>query len=130
MDADGTHRKRVVEDGMAAAWSPDGRRILCMGEGGGAQTDLVLIDPDGSHRKALTHTPAEMEFGAVWSADGKQIFFTRFPAESKGIPRPRIYAMATDGSHVRPLANGGSVDFIGAGYGMIAMMARATAEAP
>jgi len=125
MAPDGTARKRLVEDGVAAAWSPDGKRLLFMGEGGGSPPDLFVIDANGAHRTALTHTAAEMEFGARWSADGKQIFFTRFPTVSQGAPRARIYLMDVDGSHVKPLTDGDSVEFMGVGFGLIAMMSEA-----
>lgn len=125
MDPDGTHRKRLVEEAVAAAWSPDGKRLLYTGEGGGSQADLFVMDADGSHRTPLTHTPGEMEFGARWSADGRQIFFTRFPTESQGRPRARVYVMDADGSHVRALTDGEAVEFVGVGFGLIAMLSEA-----
>jgi TolB protein len=54
------------------AWSPDGTKIVF-----DAESDLWVIDADGSNRRQLTHTPGVSEWQAAWSPDGTKIAFQR-----------------------------------------------------
>ncbi|MBA3872627.1 MAG: PD40 domain-containing protein [Anaerolineae bacterium] len=44
---------------------------------GGRNADIYLVRSDGSRIANLTSTPLDSENHAVWSADGKQIYFSR-----------------------------------------------------
>jgi TolB protein len=55
MDADGRHLRRLTRSGsedIAAAWSPDGSRILFTSSRTGL-SQLFLMRPDGSHQHRL-----------------------------------------------------------------------------
>jgi WD40 repeat protein len=69
--------------------------------------DLWVIDLRTGDWKPLTDTP-DLERGAVWSPDGRQIAFARAPIDTL---RPSIWVMNADGSGARrvaePLAEGG-----------------------
>lgn len=79
MNADGSKATRLTTDPYAdyfPFWSPDGSRIVyaSLREG---QTDLFLIDPDGTQGQSLINSPDWNEQFPAWSPDGKQIAMTR-----------------------------------------------------
>jgi TolB protein len=109
-----TPRDVVTQD-----WSPDGRRILLEiatshpngRTGHGArQSDLAVIDADGSHFRRLTQTPG-IESMAVWSPDGRRIAFASDrhvhgkKALERGGPAFEIYTMSANGTHVRRITH-------------------------
>jgi Tol biopolymer transport system component len=119
IDPSGSNQRVIVppspQDIVTQDWSPDGRRILLEiatanpngRPGHGArQSDLAVIDADGSHFRRLTRTAA-IESMAVWSPDGKQIAFAsdRQVKGNKDLPRGgrafEIYTMSANGTHVR-----------------------------
>ncbi|MDM4766637.1 hypothetical protein [Pelomonas sp. SE-A7] len=92
------------------AWSPDGTRLLfSTKKGEGSQ--LVLMQADGSARKALTTTEARNS-QAQWSPDGSQILFLSVPGNSA---RQSLFLMNADGTGVRKL-HGGSNDVMDAAW--------------
>lgn len=120
---DGTHRRVIVppspRDVITQDWSPDGRRILLEiatahpngRPGHGArQSDLAVVDADGTHFRRLTHTPA-LESMAVWSPDSKRIAFAsdRHVKGKKELDRGgrafEIYTMSANGTHVRRITH-------------------------
>jgi Tol biopolymer transport system component len=119
MDPLGGHRRVIVppspRDIVTQDWSPDGRRILLeiatahpngRPGHGTRQSDLAVVDADGSHFRRLTRTPA-IESMAVWSPDGQQIAFAsdRQVKGKRDLPRGgrafEIYTMSAHGTHVR-----------------------------
>ncbi len=77
MESDGTDQ-RPLATGMKSStpdWSPDGARIVFSG-GGGFQTDLYVVDTNGTQTTALTHDHGA-NYHPSWSPDGKQIAFEK-----------------------------------------------------
>jgi Tol biopolymer transport system component len=125
MDADGSNAKMLAEKGVGSCWSPDGKRLLYMSEGGDNQADIFVMNADGSQPTQLTKTPDAMEFGTLWSADGKRIFFTRFPKEKpNGLPKMQVYVMDADGSNVKSLTSGDAANFLGTGTGLFVVLSQ------
>ena len=62
-------------DAWDLAWSPDGERILFIGDSGEGRFDLHVVEADGSRMRRLTKSIAD-EQAAIWSPDGTQILFT------------------------------------------------------
>src|SRR5437764_5760106 len=103
VNADGAQNRFFVK-GSAARWSPDGKRILYLGEGEpkGTQIFVRWVDVDGPPTQ-VTHV-TETPRNARWSPDAKSIAFSMFvadkgalkidmPAEPKGAkwtPAPRV----------------------------------------
>ncbi len=93
VNADGS-QNRFLTKGGAARWSPDGKRVLYIGEADGKpQVFVRWIDVDGPATQITRATDKVAD--ARWSPDGKQIAFSMFvpdkprwdismPAEPKG----------------------------------------------
>ncbi len=83
------------------AYSPDGSRIaFTVTEN--ANTDLYLINADGSGLKRLTSTPS-IDTSPTWSPDGNRIAFV---SDRHG--NPQIFVMNADGSGVERLTFAGN----------------------
>ncbi len=103
MNADGSQH-RFLTKGASPRWSPDGKRILYLGEGEprGTQIFVRWIDVDGPATQ-VTHATDKVA-DAKWSPDGKSIAFSMFvpqkntwtigmppePHGAKWTPAPRI----------------------------------------
>jgi Tol biopolymer transport system component len=59
---------------LVTSWSPDGSRIAFSSDRDG-NTEIYLMDPDGSNAVRLTDHPAS-DIEPDWSPDGKQIVFS------------------------------------------------------
>ena len=93
----------AVVDGLA--WSPDGRRIViagctgCMDKYGPFDTDLWIVEPDGSGPTRLTSSPTEIETAPHWSPDGSRILYDRvLPCDAEPCPGPSTWTIRPDGS--------------------------------
>jgi len=87
-----THRGNA----MGGVYSPDGRRIAySLTEGG--NTDVWVMNADGSNQKRLTREPA-IDVSPAWSPDGKHLAFASDRAGT-----PQLYVMNDDGGQVRRL---------------------------
>jgi TolB protein len=120
---DGTHQRDIVHpsprDVVTQDWSPDGRRVLLeiatshpngRGGHGARQSDLAVVNADGTHFRRLTRTAA-LESMAVWSPDGRRIAFAsdRHVKTKKeldrGGPAFEIYTMSAKGKHIRRITH-------------------------
>jgi TolB protein len=102
-------------DVLNSSWSPDGRQIVSEvawatpkgNTPSGRQSDLVVMNADGSGLRRLTSTPA-LETNPAWSPDGRLIAFTsdlhkrRGKRERQG-PAFELYVMRADGGGIRRL---------------------------
>jgi len=61
---------------MAPAWSPDGARIAYVRYSEGSDTDLWVMDADGSHRRIATTSP-RTDHEPAWAPDGSALVFWR-----------------------------------------------------
>jgi Tol biopolymer transport system component len=94
-------------------WSPDGSRILFTRtillppDGDVLETDIWVMNANGSGQTKLTETGSEQAEGGdyTWSPDGTKIAFTSARGGSPG-----IWVMGADGSNEHQLADGISFD--------------------
>jgi Tol biopolymer transport system component len=85
----------LVEGGIAASWSPDGRNVAVVLSSGSFWDDdaraVYVVDADGSHVKLIT--PRGDILSAQWSPDGRWIAFD----SSDGGPHD-LYVVHPDGT--------------------------------
>jgi Tol biopolymer transport system component len=71
---------RITDDASvdtAPVWSPDGSRIAYLsGDLQNTDADIYVMDANGKSRRRLTHyAPGTIAWPAIWSPDGRSIFF-------------------------------------------------------
>ena len=62
MNADGSEVRRLAKDGAQPVWSPDGRKIAFE-----KQSDIYVMNADGSGQRNLTRAAGRRESSPVWS---------------------------------------------------------------
>jgi TolB protein len=103
INADGSGRQKLTAEVSAVngaqgyAWSPDGRKIVFTTSRDNIDTEIYVMNADGSGQRNVTRHPGPDDF-AAWSPDGKKIAFVR---------GSEIYVMNTDGSGQRRLRQPG-----------------------
>jgi TolB protein len=117
MNADGSDPRRLTRmsevNDSGPAWSPDGRKILFVGERDrGSRADgrrsrnfeIYVINADGSGKRNLTRHPG-FDFAPEWSPDGKKIAFG-----TKRDGNFEIYVMNADGADQQNLTQNPATD--------------------
>ena len=90
-------------------YSPDGRHIVYYGASYPAKPGIYTMHPDGSHKRLLARVSANDGFyvgNPDYSPDGRHIVFQR-PVKRWGIDGTVV--MRSDGSHRKPLPQGGLI---------------------
>lgn len=101
---DGSDR-RVLADGFAPQWSPDGSKLVFPTEGAavpGPESEIFVINFDGSGLRNLTAGPNGDNRFPSWSPNGRWLVFTSNRAKEGGW---KLYKMRADGSHVTQLVD-------------------------
>ena len=95
--ADGSDLQQVpgTEGGVDPAWSPDGSRIAFARTGPGSDTELYVIDVDGTDLVQITDNRVD-ERAPSWSPDGVSLVFTR---EAGAAGAPDLWRVEADGSN-------------------------------
>ena len=70
----GTSLRRVI-GGLSPAWSPDGATLVFENHDG-SDSDIDLVDADGSNRRPLFSSGGYGAFDPVWSPDGQRVLFS------------------------------------------------------
>lgn len=115
VDADGSDVRRLTHDNRAAvraAWSPDGKRIafgssrLASADRANEdeESDIYVMDSDGSNVRRLTFTP-DHDGHPAWSSDGRWIAFS-----SQRDGRYGIFVMRANGSDLRRVTSSGTFE--------------------
>jgi TolB protein len=95
MNADGTD-VHPISDGLGgesgARWSPDGTRILYVGNRL-TGLEVYVIQDDGTGRRNVTSNQILNDSDAAWSPTGDRIIYT-----SSEYPSPVLYEVPADGS--------------------------------
>ena len=87
--------RKLVERGVGARFSPDGRRIVFVRPGSGGGDALVVSDSDGANQKEIfrTHMHAHKP---GWSSDGRFVYF-HMGIEGFNWPPAEIWRVAAGG---------------------------------
>jgi Tol biopolymer transport system component len=108
MKADGSEQVQLTnnsEPDYLPSWSPDGKTILFTSwrnEPGDAKRapHIYAMNADGSNQRRLVKESLNTSDGATWSADGKQIVYSR-----KGEKGADVYVADSDGTNERRITN-------------------------
>jgi TolB protein len=108
MKADGTDQVQLTKDpepDYLPSWSPDGKTILFtswrMEKGDEKRAPhIYVMNADGSNQRRLVKETLNTSEGATWSADGKQIVYSR-----KGEKGADVYVADSDGTNERRITN-------------------------
>ena len=73
-------------------WSPDGEKIVFQSNRAGGQSEIYVMNSDGTGLTRLTYSAAD-DLTPVWSPDGEKIVFQSY-RDGNG----EIYVMLSDGS--------------------------------
>ena len=73
---------RTLGDGKEEqpAWSPDGTRIVYVSDRAGGDTDIWVMNADGTGHRVL-HDNSDPEWKPAWSPEGDRILFAHNPGE-------------------------------------------------
>lgn len=83
---DGSVQRRILDDGSYPVYSPDGSEIALVrsieeyGEDRGEDSDLFVVDADGTDLRRLTRTPGRPELFPSWDPSGERLAYIRFSA--------------------------------------------------
>jgi TolB protein len=83
------------------AWSSDGERLAFSSARDGGNSEIYVMNADGSAQRRLTHTPVAECFFA-WSPDGERIAYTTYDSDYD----EKIWVMNANGSNRKQLASG------------------------
>ena len=104
MNPDGSDVRQLTSFGTSPAvtvarWSPDGSRLVFgLTLGINAQTQLWIMNGDGSNQHLLLNDPSFLDDGASFSPDGSQIVFNRCPIVNNALTGCNIYRVEADGT--------------------------------
>ena len=104
--ASGRDRQISFRDGFSLAWSPDGSRIAYVESSHFPLPwgSIVVIDPDGSHRRVVDTGTNDADMSPSWSPDGKRLAFaTTANPYAERLSAPSVSIVDVDGSHRRLL---------------------------
>jgi len=106
MWVDGTHLRRITSNGPDALpdsrprFSPDGRRLVFSRELPGGNGQLMTVNLDGTHLRALL--PGVNAFDPDWSPDGRRIAYSWVHPTDDGVAVD-VAVVSVHGGRVRPL---------------------------
>jgi len=106
MNMDGSNRSGLNDQfgDQDPSWSPDGMNIVFVSDRDNGQSDIYIMDADGSNQFRLTNDQA-LDSDPSWSPDGKKIVFA-----SRRDENTDIFVMNTDGSGQIRLTTNPSLD--------------------
>ena len=98
----GTQIRRITHNGAAdlARWSPDGRHIAYGEWTAAGNTNIVVIEADGSNPRNISNQAVVSDALPSWSPDGRRIAFHSNRHNVQGGARRSIYVMDADGGNV------------------------------
>jgi Tol biopolymer transport system component len=95
--------RKLLDVGRAARWSPDGRRIAFIVQGGSGGDAIWVADADGANPRELAPKRGGMhKHWAAWSRDSRHLYFNYSPTGTNAEPSS-IYRVAATGGPIEPV---------------------------
>jgi Tol biopolymer transport system component len=111
MNADGSGQRSLgasvvqrmlgIRGAEEPAWAPQGEKIAFASYAGRNNSEIYVMNADGTGRTRLTDIPGHDHWPPTWSPDGERIAFTSDGAKGIG----EIYVMNSDGSGLTKLTD-------------------------
>jgi dipeptidyl aminopeptidase/acylaminoacyl peptidase len=127
MDVDGSDLRRISigTSDYNPSWSPDGTQIVFTRQEEGAESDIYVMDADGSNVNRLTNDgPGVTNLDAEWSPDGTRIAYVAGVTGGPG----SLVVMEPDGAHPVTILNSGVIGISWQPLPVTATPAPATAD--
>lgn len=87
---------------LVPSWSPNASQIVFGGQRNNRNSEVWIVDQDGTNLTNLTATRRRDEYGPLFSPSGSLVAFTRSRRSRRGFPPGDLWTMgATGGSEVR-----------------------------
>jgi len=111
MNVDGSNRINLSQTpGSGPVWSPDGSKIAFSSYNTNFNSDIFIMNADGSNPQQLTNTAAH-ENVSSWSPDGTRLAFTSDRDAPANSFVGEIYTMKIDGTDIVRLTNNELQDY-------------------
>jgi len=95
--------RKLLDRGLGARFSPDGRRLVFVRPGGGGGDALVVSDADGGNAKEVYRTHSHAHCPA-WSSDGRFVYYQQSTATIRPEPAQIWRVLAAGGTPERVVA--------------------------
>ena len=97
--------RKLLANGRAARWSPDGSKIVYVSPGTAAGDALWIADADGSSPREIAQRQGGMhKHWAAWSHDGQYVYFNHSMMSANAEPTD-VYRVAVNGGPVEPVVS-------------------------
>ena len=97
---DGSGDRVIADGGIQPAWSPDGLSLVFTNYRAGDDSEIDVVNLDGSNRRSLFNSGGFISSEPTWSPDGQRILFSIGSYEDWCFG---LWAVNTDGSGARQL---------------------------
>lgn len=84
---------------QAPSWSPDGSQIVFTRSNPAPQTDLWIMNANGSHPHPLTNTRSLNESAPAWSPDGNWVAYSSTNTYAQGLANNQLYLIHPNGTN-------------------------------
>ena len=100
----GTPRK-ILDVGRAARWSPDGKRLAYIVQGGTGGDAIWIADADGANPRELAPRRGGLhKHWPAWSHDSRYVYFN-YSANGMNAEPSEIYRVPADGGPIEPVVS-------------------------
>ena len=91
--------RKLIDGGVGARWSPDGKRLVYVIAGGSAGDSLVVADAEGGNAHVVVPVSGGVHaHWPAWSADGNYIYFIRGISTLNNDPSEIVRVAAAGGT--------------------------------
>jgi serine/threonine-protein kinase len=95
--------RKLIANGRAVRWSPDGKRIVYVSPGGSSGDSLWVADADGGNPREIAPRRGGIHrHWPTWSADGRSVYFNN-SVVTNNVEPSELYRVDGDGGTPQPV---------------------------